>query len=84
MVWSFSESSFIVFVAIYGKFVDMLNFEAVMDKFPRTDDFWPGHTLIFQNGQLVRMSWKEAIIEMCEKTGLLDSNIINEAKNCKG
>jgi hypothetical protein len=84
VVWSFSESSFIVFVAIYGKFVGMLNFEAVIDKFPKTDDFWLGHTLICQNGQLIRMSWREAIIEMCEKTGLLDSNIINEAKKFKG
>lgn len=84
VVWTFSKRSFIVFVAIYGKFVGMINFEAVIDKFPLTEDFWLGHTLICQDGQLIRMSWRDAIIEMCEKTGLLDDNIINEAKNFKG
>ena len=34
--------------------------------------------------QLIRMSWMEAIIEMCEKTGLLDKTIINKAKKFKG
>lgn len=84
VVWSFSEKSFIVFVAIYGKFVGMLNFEAVTDKFPKTDDFWLGHVLICQNGKLIRKSWREAIIEMCEKTGILDENTIALAKKFKG
>lgn len=84
VVWSFSEKSFIVFVAIYGKFVGMINFEADTDKFLKEDNFWLGHTLICQNGQLIRMSWRDAIIEMCEKTGLLDESIIAEAKKFKG
>ena len=84
MVWSFSEKSFIVFVAIYGKFVGMINFEADTDEFLKEDNFWLGHTLICQNGQLIRMSWRDAIIEMCEKTGLLDESIIAEAKKFKG
>lgn len=84
VVWSFSESSFIVFVAIYGKFIGMLNFGAETDKFPKSDDFWLGHTLICQNGKLIRMSWREALIEMCEITGLLDKNILIEAKLIKG
>lgn len=81
VVWSFSEKTFIVFVSIYGKFVGMINFEAEIDKFPMTEDFWLGHTLICQNRKLVRMSWRDVIIEMCEKTGLLDEASIEEAKN---
>lgn len=84
VVWSFSEESFIVFVAIYGKFIGMLNFKAVTDKFPKTGDFWLGHTLICQNGKLRRMSWRDTLIEICEKTGILDEDIINEAKKFKG
>ena len=84
VVWTFSKRSFIVFIAIYGKFVGMINFEAETDKFPNEDNFWLGHTLICQNGQLIRMSWRDAIIEMCEKTGLLDEPYIAEAKKFKG
>ncbi len=39
----------------------MINFEAETDKFPREDNFWLGHTLVCQNGQLIRMSWRDAI-----------------------
>ena len=62
----------------------MINFEAETDKFLNEDNFWLGHTLICQNGQLIRMSWRDAIIEMCEKTGLLDESVIAEAKKFKG
>lgn len=84
VVWTFSEKSCIVFVAIYGKFIGMINFEAMTAQFPITDDFWLGHVLICQNKKLIRMSWRNAIIEMCEKTGVLDDNTILRFKNFKG
>ena len=84
VVWTFSEHLFIVFVAIYGKFVGMVNFQANIEKFPKEEDFWLGHVLICQDGYLIRKSWREALIEMCEQTGLLDEQTLKQVKEFKG
>lgn len=84
VVWSYAPDRCIVCVAIYGKFVGMINFSADVDVFPKTDDFWLGHALICRDGKLIRMSWRDAILEMCEKNKLLDAETLERARKFKG
>ena len=84
VVWSYAPDRCIVCVAIYGKFVGMINFSADVDVFPKTDDFWLGHALICRDGKLIRMSWRDAILEMCEKNKVLDAETLERVRKFKG
>lgn len=84
ILWTYSSESIIVHVAIFGKFVGLINFKAKVDKIPHNEDDWLGHIMICDENRLIRKSWRAAILEMAEANNLLSEDVIEEAKKFKG
>lgn len=84
ILWTYSNESIIVHVAIFGKFVGLINFKAEVDKIPHNENDWLGHIMICDENKLIRKSWRDAIIEMAEVYNLLDKEVIEEAKRFRG
>lgn len=86
VLWTYSPSSIIVHVEIWGKFVGCINFRADVEKIPKTreKEYWLGHILICEKDGLVRKSWREALLELCEAKKLIGEDELIQAKNFNG
>lgn len=80
ILWSYSQESIIVHVAIYGKFIGLINFKAKRNIIPEIKDCWLGHIMICDENRLIRKSWREAILEMVEAYKLLDEETIEAVR----
>lgn len=67
-------------IGLYDKFVGSINFEADVNAFPLSDDFWAGHVLLCKENRLVRGSWHSMLMKMCEDTNLLSSEELEAAR----
>lgn len=84
ILWTYSRESVIVHVAIFGKFIGMINFKAKVDKIPHLENDWLGHLMICDGNRLIRKSWRDAILEIVEVYNLLSKEDIEKAKMFKG
>lgn len=84
VLWTYSKESIIVHVAIFGKFVGLINFKADIEQIPHYENDWLGHIMICDKNKLIRKSWRDAILEMAEVYNLLSKEVIEDAKKFKG
>lgn len=84
VLWTYSPKSIIVHVAILGKFVGLINFKADVKKIPEIENGWLGHLMICEGNMLIRKSWRDGILEMCEAKKLLSEDELRNAKSFKG
>ena len=84
MLWTYSPESVIVHVGILGEFVGVINCKANVDKIPPIGDDWLGHIMICDGNRLVRKSWRDALLEVTEASGLLRQEEIERVKNFQG
>lgn len=84
ILWTYSSESIIVHVAIFGKFVGLINFKANVKAIPRLKDDWLGHLMVCDGNMLIRKSWRDAILEVVEEYKLLSDEELAEAKSFKG
>ena len=86
VLWTYSPSSIIVHVGIWGEFIGCINFKADVEKMPRikNTEYWLGHILICENNKLIRKSWRAALLDLCESQNLINEDDLVAAKVFKG